>query len=263
MNRLAPRPLRPYLIAAGVLSVAASAFVLVGARIIQQQADARGIVVADYAPDRTGLCEQAVSCLPAGPATTLAQAIALIAAFVPVLIGLILGVPLFTRGREEPAPRSRSLSATLLWAVAAGAIGAAAVAVTFRLAAARYTLILPDAGYALLRELHKNNVGFMVMQAVFITVLAGVLGLATGRALRTLVMTVLAWPVALLAAQIGGLLLGTLVYLLTSWSATLSMMFGTQTENETATFAALVFAAGTVVAALAGRRIVARTPHRS
>jgi ABC-type transport system involved in multi-copper enzyme maturation permease subunit len=266
MNWLALRLLRPYLIVAFALSVASAAFTLIGARVIAQQADAHGILVGNYAPDRTGLCEELVSCLPAGAATNLAQAIVLVAAFVPLLIGLILGVPLFAREREESTDafvltqsvsRSRWLFTKLFWALTAGAICAAAVAVTFRLAAARYTLIVDDPGYALLRELHKNNIGFMVMQTVFITALAGVLGLAGGRTLRTLVVSVVAWPVALIVAQLGGLLLGMLAYLLTSWSESLSLMLGTQTEDETATFAALALAAGTVVAVLIGRRILA------
>jgi hypothetical protein len=271
MNWLALRLLRPYLIVAAALSAASAAFVLIGARVIRRQADAHGVVVADYAPDRTGLCETLVSCLPAGTATNLAQAIVLVAAFVPLLIGLILGVPLFAREREESTdafvltqsvPRSRWLFTKLRWALTAGVICTAAVAVTFRLAAARYTLILDGPAYSLLGELHKNNVGFMVMQTVLITALAGVLGLAGGRTLRTLVVTVAAWPVALVVAQLGGLMLGMLAYLLTSWSEPLSMRFGTQDQDETATFAALALAACTVVAVLAGRRIVVRTAHR-
>jgi ABC-type transport system involved in multi-copper enzyme maturation permease subunit len=272
MNWLALRLLRPYVIVAAALSAVSSAFVLIGARVIREQVDAHGTVVGDYAPNRTGLCEKAVDCLPAGAATNLAQAIVLLAAFLPLLIGLIVGVPLFAREREESTdafiltqslPRLRWLFTKLLWALTASAICTAAVAVTFRLAAARYTMVVDDSGYALLREFHKNNIGFMVMQAVFLTALAAILGLATGNTLRTLAVSVVAWPVALVVAQVGGLALGLLVYLLTSWSESLSMMFGTQTEDETATFAALALAAGTVVAVLVGRRIVARTPRRS
>lgn len=266
MNWLALRLLRPYLMVAAALSVVSAAFVLAGTHIIRQQADAHGIVIGDYAADRTGLCEPLVSCLPAGPATNLAQAIALVAAFVPLLIGLILGVPLFAREREESTddflltqsvPRLRWLFTKLAWALTAGAIGAATVAVPFRLAAARYTLIVDDAGYGLLRELHKNNIAFMVMQAVFITALAGIIGLAVGRTLRTLAITVAAWPVALIAAQLGGLLIGLLAAVLTSWSKPLSLMFGTLTEDEAATLAALALAAGTAVTVLLGRRIIA------
>lgn len=272
MNWLALRLLRPYLIVAAVLSTVSTAFVLVAARVIAQRADAGGIVVEGYAPDRTGLCEPAVSCLPAGTATNLAQAVVLVAAFLPLLIGLILGVPLFAREREESTdafiltqsvPRVRWLSTKLLWALTTSAIGTAAVAVTFRLAAARYTLIVDGAGYALLRELHRNNVGFMVMQAVFITALAGVVGLAGGRTLRTLLVSVVVWPVALIVAQLGGLLLAMLVVLLTLWSESLSATFGTLTEDETATFAALALAAGTIVAVLIGRRIIAPSTRRS
>lgn len=67
----------------------------------------------------------------------------------------------------------------------------------------------------------------------------------------------------LVVAQIGGLMLGLPAYLLTSWSESVSRMFGTQTEDETATFAALALAACTVVAVLIGRRIVARSTRRS
>jgi hypothetical protein len=272
MNWLALRLLRPYLIVAASLSAVSTAIVLIGSRTIQEQVAANGIVVENYAPDRTGLCEEFVSCLPAGTATNLAQVIILVATFVPLLIGLILGVPLFAREREESTdafvltqsvPRSRWMFTKLRWALTAGAICTAAVAVAFRLAAARYTLIVNDAAYALLRELHQNSIGFMVMQTVFVTALAGVLGLATGRTSRTLVATVLAWPAALIVAQIGGLMLGLTVYVLTSWSASLSMRFGTLTEGEIATFDALALAVCTVVTLLIGRRVVAPTGTRS
>ncbi|WP_067501153.1 hypothetical protein [Actinoplanes sp. TFC3] len=268
MNWLALRLLRPYLVVATVLSVASAAFIITGAHLIQQQADAHGISVAAYAPDRTGLCEHLVSCLPLGPATNVAQAIDLVAAFLPLLIGLILGVPLFAREREESTdafaltqsvPRLRWLFTKIGWALAAGAVCTAVAGATFRLSAARYTLLLDDDGYALLGELHKSNVGFMMMTTVFITALAGTVGLASGRTLRTLVVSVAAWPVALIVAQLGGLALGFLVYLLTSWSDALSLRFGTQTEDETATFAALALAAGTAAAVLIGRRLVTRT----
>ncbi|GIE34610.1 hypothetical protein Ait01nite_076550 [Actinoplanes italicus] len=272
MNWLALRLLRPYLIVAATLSAVSTAIVLAGSRTIREHVVASGIVVEDYAPDRTGLCEELVSCLPAGTATNLAQVIILVATFVPLLIGLILGVPLFAREREESTdafvltqsvPRLRWMSTKLLWALTAGAICTAAVAVAFRLAAARYTLIVNDAAYAVLRELHQNSIGFMVMQTVFITALAGVVGLAVGRTLRTLLVTVLAWPAALIVAQIGGLLLGLMVYLLTSWSPSLSMRFGTLTEGETATFDALALAVCTIVTVLIGRRIVAPDPASS
>lgn len=268
MNWLALRLLRPYLIVAATVTAVSTAVVLIGARTIRHQVAAHGIVVGNYAPDRTGLCEKLVSCLPAGTATNLAQVIVLVAAFVPLLIGLILGVPLFAREREESTeafiltqsvPRSRWLFTKLLWALTTGAICTATVAITFRLAAARYTLIVDDSAYALLREIHKNNIGFMVMQTVFITALAGVLGLAAGRTMRTLAVTIVAWPAALITAQIGGLLLGLLILLLTSWSESLSLKFGTLTEDETATLAALTLVACTITIGLIGRRIVART----
>jgi ABC-type transport system involved in multi-copper enzyme maturation permease subunit len=269
MNWLALRLLRPYLIVAATLSAISTGVVLVGAYAIQHQLTAHGIVVEDYAPDRTGLCVKLVSCLPTGTATNLAQLVALLAVFVPLLVGLILGVPLFAREREESTdafiltqsvPRSRWLFTKLAWALAAGATCTVAIAVAFRLAAARYALMVDDPAYELLREVHKNNISLMVMQTVFITALAGVLGLAVGRTLRTLVVAVVVWPVALIVAQIGGLLLGLLFSLLTSWSASLSMKFGTLTEDETATFAALALGAGTIVAVLIGRRIVAPPP---
>jgi hypothetical protein len=271
MNWLALRLLRPYLIVAAVLSAASTAFVLLGARAIGRQVDAHGMVVDDYAPDRTGLCETGLSCLPAGTATDLGQAIVLIAAFVPLLIGLILGVPLFAREREESTdafvltqsiPPMRWLSTKLFWALSAGAVCTAAVAVSFRRAAAGYTLVLDDVGYTLLGEVHKYNVTFMVMQAVFITALAGVIGLAGGRTLRTLVLSVLAWPVVLVVAQIGGLLLAMVAFLLSSWSDSLSSMLGTLDGDETATFAALALAVCTVVAVLIGRRTVAGSARR-
>ncbi|BCJ50071.1 hypothetical protein Asp14428_15460 [Actinoplanes sp. NBRC 14428] len=267
MNWLALRLLRPYLIVAAALSALSTAFVLAGARVIRQQAEAHGIVVAGYAPDRTGLCERGVSCLPAGTATNLAQAVVLVATFVPLLIGLILGVPLFAREREESTdafvltqsvPRMRWLFTKLLWALAAGAVCTAAVAVAFRLAAARYTLIVGEFGYSLLQVAHKHSIVFMVMQTVFITALAGIAGLAGGRTLRTLVMSVVAWPVALIVAQLGGLLLAGVTAVLVSWSDSLSMMVGTLDEDEVAAFAAVPLGMGTVVALLVGRGIVRR-----
>ncbi|MEU8659614.1 hypothetical protein, partial [Actinoplanes philippinensis] len=79
MNWLALRLLRPYLTVAAGLSVASTALVLIGARVIGRQLDVHGITVEEYAPDRTGLCETAVNCLPAGAANDLAQVIALVA----------------------------------------------------------------------------------------------------------------------------------------------------------------------------------------
>ncbi|BEL06190.1 hypothetical protein Q0Z83_043810 [Actinoplanes sichuanensis] len=268
MNWLALRLLRPYLIVVAGLSAVSATFVLIGALAIGRQVDAHGMTVEGYAPDRTGLCESAAGCLPAGAANSLAQAIALVAAFAPVLIGLILGVPLFAREREESTDtfaltqsvtRRRWLTTKFSWAVAAAVIGTAAVAVVFRVTAARYTLVLDDPRFALLREIHKNSIAFMVMQAVFITVLAGVIGLVSGRTLRTVVLSALAWPAMLVVAQIGGLILAMSALLLTSWSETLSQMFGTLGEDETAMFAALALAGYTVVALLIGGRATRRT----
>jgi ABC-type transport system involved in multi-copper enzyme maturation permease subunit len=271
MDWLAARLLRPYFIVVAALSIASTVFLIVCARIIDQHTTRHGIVVGDYAPDLTGLCKTGVSCLPAGTATNLAQAAVLVAAFVPPLIGLILGVPLFAREREESTdafaltqstPRTRWLHTKLRWALAVAVIGAAAVAVTFRLAVAPYALVVQNPGYDLLRELHRNSIVFMVMQSVFITALAAVVGLATGRTLRTLVISVAAWPVALLLALIGGLLLSLLTLLLTSWSEPASQMFGTLDENETASFAALALAVGTLVTVHIGRRTLTAAGRR-
>ncbi len=268
MNWLALRLLRPYLITAAALSAGSTAVIIIGARTIERQVAEHGVVVEDYAPDRTGLCEELVSCLPTGAATNLAQVIVLLAAFVPLLIGLILGVPLFAREREESTdafvltqsvPRTRWMSTKMVWALAAGATCTTAVALAFRLAAARYTLVVDDPAYALMREIHKNSIAFMVMQTVFITALAAVLGLAHGRTLRTLVLSVVAWPAALIVAQIGGLVLGLLAQLLTSWSDSLSTTFGTLTENETANLSAVSLAACTIIVVMTGKRILAPT----
>jgi hypothetical protein len=229
-------------VGAAALSAAATAFLFVGARVVQRQADAHGIVVAGYAPDRTGLCEPHVSCLPAGTATTVAQGLVLVAAFVPVLVGLVLGVPLTAR------------SAPVAPALAVGVGCTAVVAVAFRLVAARYALVVDGPGLGLLRELHKNSVAFMVMQTVFVIALAHVLRRAGCRSLPTLAVCVVAWPAAIVVAQVGGLVLGMLAYLLTSWSDGLSAMLGTQTEDETAAFAALALAGCTAVTVVAGRR---------
>jgi hypothetical protein len=232
---------RPHLIAAAAVSAVSTLFVVLGARAIGQQVAARGIVIEDYAPDRTGLCQELVSCLPDGTATNLARVIVLVAAFVPLLIGLILGAPLSRRGREEPAALGRAL--------AVGALGTAAVAVAFRLTAARYTLVLDDPAAGLLREVHQNSIALMVTQTVFVIVLAAAFGL---------VVSAVAWPVGLVVAKVGGLLLVVPVVLLTSWSAALSEMFGTLTEDESAAFAAVVLA---VAAALIARRAVGRRQH--
>ena len=267
MHRLALRLLRPYLLVAAVLSALATAFVLVAARVVGQQAGAHGIVVEDYAPDRTGVCEAGVSCLPTGLATTLTQAITLVAVFVPPLIGLILGVPLFAREREESTDafvltqsvsRSRWFLTKLLWALAGGALCAAATAVAFCLTAARYALIVDGPGFSWLRIAHGTSIPLMVTQTVFLTAMAGVLGLAGGRTLRTVAIAVAAWPVVIVAARIGGLMLGGLAFMLTSWSESMSQMLGTQTEDEVSAFSALAYSAGTAVAVLAGRRILVR-----
>ena len=271
MNWLALRLLRPYVITAAALSAASTLFILVGTHVIARLADARGIVVMDYAPDRTGLCEKDVSCLPTGAATNLTQAIVLIAAFAPLLIALILGVPLFAQEHQDATDafvltqsitRSRWLLTKLAWALTAGGICTAVVATAFRLSAARYALVA-DGPAALLREVHQNNIALMVTQTLFITVLAAVIGLATGRTLRTVAASVLLWPVALIVAQIGGLAVSMVLLALTSWSEPLSSIFGTQTETETASFAAVALAVGTVVGIVSSRRLVARSAPAS
>jgi hypothetical protein len=198
MTWLALRLLRPSLAVAATLAAAATAYIFHAAGTVQDQLDARGV------PD----CLDPNVCYPSGAAMNAVLGMELIAAFVPALLGLILGVPLFAREREEDTiafaltqstSRRRWVLTKLSCALAAGLICSAAVATTHRLVGARYTLLANDT-YEGLQLLHLNHIGFMVMLTLTLTALAGVVGLSTGRTLRTLVLSVVGGPFAVAAA---------------------------------------------------------------
>ena len=198
MTWLALRLLRPSLTVAVALAATATAYIFYAAGIVQDQLNAAGV------PD----CLDPNGCYPSGAAMNAVLGMELIAAFVPALLGLILGVPLFAREREEDtiafaltqsSSRRRWVLTKLSCALAAGLICSAAVATTHRLVGTRYTVLANDT-YEGLQLLHLNHIGFMVMLTVTLTALAGVLGLSTGRALRTLVLSVVGGPFAVAAA---------------------------------------------------------------
>jgi hypothetical protein len=197
MTWLALRLLRPSLTVAAVLAAAATAYIFHAADTVQDQLDARGV------PD----CWDPNVCYPSGAAMTAVLGMELIAAFVPALLGLILGVPLFAREREDDTiafvltqsgSRRRWVLTKLSCALAAGLLCCAAVATTHRLVGTRYTVLANDT-YEGLQLLHLNHIGFMVMLTATLTALAGVVGLSTGRTLRTLVLSVVGGPFAIAA----------------------------------------------------------------
>ncbi|MEV4639963.1 ABC transporter permease subunit [Actinoplanes sp. NPDC049548] len=205
MTWLAIRLLRPYLIISVLISGVSTAFLVHGSAVVQRQLDARGM------PG----CVNPNLCWPTGPAMNAILGMELVAAFVPVLIGLVLGVPLFAREREEgtvafvlsqSVSRRRWVVTKLACALVAGGLCTAVVALTYRLLVARYTLLANDL-YELLELLHLNHVGFMVMQTVFTTAVAGLLGLVYGRTLRTLVVSLVWWPFGVAAVYAGVALL--------------------------------------------------------
>jgi ABC-2 family transporter len=205
MTWLTLRLLRPYLIAAGTLTAAATAFLLHAAGVVQRQLD------ADGTPD----CHDPNVCYPYGEALNAVLGIQLVAAFVPPLLGLILGVAVFAPEREQgtlafaltqSVPRHRWVRTKLAWALAAGLVCAVPVAVLHRSTGTRYTALASDT-YELLQLLHLDNAGFMVAQTVLLVALGGVLGLTTGRTLPTLVLTAVAGPFAFLAAAAVAVLL--------------------------------------------------------
>lgn len=198
MSRLAVRLLRPYLLVSALLTAVTTAHTLWGASVVQGQLDAAGV------PD----CLDPNVCYPRGAALDAVFGMELGAAFVPPLLGLILGVALFAREREEDTiafvltqsiSRRRWVLTKFGWALAAALTCATVVAGTHRLVATRYT-VLADDTYEMLHLLHLDNVGYIVGQTAVLTALAGVLGLTTGRVLRTLVLTAVAGPFAFMTA---------------------------------------------------------------
>jgi hypothetical protein len=205
VNRLILRLLRPYLIVALLVTAAATTYLFVAAATVQRRLDAQGV------PD----CVNPNVCWPTGAAMDAILGAELVAAFTPLLLGLLVGVPLFARERQDgtaafvltqSVPARRWALAKLAWAAGVAGGCTAVVAVTHRLVMARYTLLANDL-YELLELLHHHSVPFMVMLSVATAVTAGVLGLVTGRTSRTVASTVLWWPFGVIAAHAGGGLL--------------------------------------------------------
>ncbi|MEV6595616.1 hypothetical protein AB0M36_02005 [Actinoplanes sp. NPDC051346] len=218
MTWLALRLLRPYLIVAVTVTAAATAYVLYGATVVQGQLDAAGM------PD----CLDPNFCYPAGAALDAVFGMELVAAFVPPLLGLVLGVALFAREREhntiafaltQSVSRRRWVYVKFGWALAAGLACTATVASAHRLVATRYTVLANDT-YELLYPLHLNNIGYMVAQTLLLVALAGVVGLSTGRTLQTLVLSALTGPVAWLVTAGVSVLCMYAVFLLTGGTDT-------------------------------------------
>jgi hypothetical protein len=195
------RPLRPALVAVVSLAVVTTAAVGYAATVVQRQLDAAGQTA----------CHDPNVCYPRGGARTAVLWMELSAAFVPPLIGLILGVALFAgRSTVQPADRRRWVLHRFGWALAAGLACSALVALTHRLVATRYTALAGDT-YELLQLLHLNNVGFMLAQTALLIALGGVLRLSTGSTLRTAVLTVVGGPFAVMIAAGVAVLLSALV----------------------------------------------------
>lgn len=176
------RQLRPPVLAAAAVTAASTAVVLTAAGVVRRWLDARG----------TPGCLDPNVCYPAGSALDAVLAMELTAAFVPALLGLILGVPLATRAGNRPRAVAVALGAGLLCS--------AVVAVTHRLVATRYTLLANDT-YELLQLPHLNNVALMVAQTALVVAIAAVLAPACeGRPVRAALLTAALWPFGLVTA---------------------------------------------------------------
>jgi ABC-type transport system involved in multi-copper enzyme maturation permease subunit len=209
---LALRLLRPYLFVAAAITVTATAYIWYGAGVVQRQLDAAG---------KPG-CLNPNLCYPRGSALDAVFGMELIAAFVPSLLGLVIGVALFSREHEEgtvafvlaqSVSRRRWVITKFGWALAAGLLCATVVATAHRLVATRYTLLANDT-YELLQMLHLNNIAYMTAQTATVVAFAGLVGLMTGRTLRTLVVSVFAGPFVFLAAMSVTAVLANLLWLL-------------------------------------------------
>ncbi|MFI5934631.1 hypothetical protein [Actinoplanes sp. NPDC051494] len=201
MTWLTLRLLRPYLMVAGLVTAAATGYLVLAAQTVQRQLDAAGL------PD----CRDPNLCWPRDGAMTAILGIQLVAALVPPLIGLVLGVALFAREREEDTvafvltqslTRGRWVLVKLGWALAAGVSCTGIVAVTHRLITAPYTVLANDY-YELFEIVHLNHIGYMTAHTAVLIAIAAVVGLRTGRVLPTLVLSVVAWPAAIITAFIG------------------------------------------------------------
>jgi hypothetical protein len=199
------RALRPSLVLAAGVAAAATGYLFHAAGVVQRQLDDAGM------PN----CMNPNDCYPHGAAMDAVFRMELIAACVPALLGVILGVPLFARRsvadpatsvESGPARRQRGVLVTLGYTLAVGLLCTAPVATTYRLVAARYTVLANDT-YELLELLHFNNVAFMMAVTATLTALAGVVGLATRRMLPTLLLTTVGWPFTVVLAAVGASLL--------------------------------------------------------
>lgn len=211
MTWLTLRLLRPYLVVAAVITVAATAVIGHGAAVVRRQ------LVGTGRPD----CLDPNDCYPQGAALDAVLRMELVAAFVPALLGLVLGVALFSREREEDTvafvltqsvPRRRWVLTKFGWALAAGLLCATVVGTVHRLVATRYTVLANDT-YEMLQLLHLNNVAYMAAQTATVVTFAGLVGLVTGRTLRTLVVSVFAGPFVFLTAIAVTAMLGNLLRL--------------------------------------------------
>lgn len=212
MTWLVLRLLRPYLVVAAAITGTATAYILYGAGVVQRQLDAAG------RPD----CLDPNFCYPRGNALDAVFGMELTAAFIPSLLGLVLGVALFSREREDDtvafvltqsASRRRWVLTKFGWALTAGLICTIIVASAHRLVATRYTVLANDT-YELLQLLHLNNIAYMAAQTAAVVAFAGLVGLVTGRALRTLAVSVFAGPFVFLAAISVAAVLGNVLWLL-------------------------------------------------
>ena len=251
MTWLALRLLRPYLIVAATVTAAATGYVRYGTTVVQQQLDLA----------RTPDCTDPNVCYPSGSALDAVLGMELVAAFVPPLLGLILGVALFAREREDDTiafalTQSTSRGHWVLTkfgcALTAGLACGGMVALTHRLVATRYTALASDT-YEMLQLLHLDNAAYMVAQTLVVIALAGVLGLSTGKVLRTLVLTTVCGPLAVLIGD------GVAVLL---WSV-LGLLIGPPRPaagdlfvlDPLAYLAAAVLLGGVVTLVLLGRRV--------
>jgi ABC-type transport system involved in multi-copper enzyme maturation permease subunit len=197
MTWLALRLLRPYLVVAGIVTALATGYLLYAARVVQDQLDLAGT------PD----CLDPNLCYPHSAALDAVLGMELVAAFVPPLIALIIGVPLFAREREDETAgfvltqsvsRQRWVLTKLGWALTFGVVCSTIVGATHRLIGARYTVLANDT-YEMLQMLHLNNIAFKATLTAVLISLAALLGLGLGRTLPTLVLSAIAWPFTVMA----------------------------------------------------------------
>ncbi|GAA1513954.1 hypothetical protein GCM10009827_030760 [Dactylosporangium maewongense] len=209
MMGLALRLLRPYLVAAAVVSAVATGYVWFAAGTVQRQLDQAGVP----------RCGDPNDCYPHGAALDAVLGMELVAAFVPALPGLVLGAALLARrpGGDPPAERGRWVLVRSGWVLGAGLICCGAVGVAHRSVATRYTALADDT-YELLQLLHLNNAAYMVAQTLVVAAFAGVAGLGAGRVPRTLVLTALAGPFVVMVGDGVAALLWTLLGALTGWT---------------------------------------------